>query len=197
MTPRQAPDRVWRVGELARATGLTVRALHHYDRLGLLTPRRDHGDHRYYTGSDVRRLHQIMALRGFGLSLAEIAGMLDGTGADPRELVRRQLEQTEERIAAAQRLRVRLLAVMGALGHRPEPSAQEFVELIEEMTTMDRAFTPEQLEQMTQQRREMMEALGPEELAEMRRHREEAMNGLSAEQLAEMERHRRGLLPDS
>ena len=61
-------QREWRIGELARATRVTVRALHHYDRLGLLVPSsRTAGGHRCYTGEDVRRLHTILALRGFGL----------------------------------------------------------------------------------------------------------------------------------
>jgi DNA-binding transcriptional MerR regulator len=193
------PDRPLPVGELARATGLTVRALHHYDRIGLLSPARDQHGHRCYGRAEVRRLHQILALRGFGLSLAEIARLLDGDGADPRELLQRQLEQTEERIAAAQRLRATLLDAIGALtpvGDETGPSAGQLMELIEVMTAMDRKFTPEQLEQMTQQRKEMMERLTPEELDRLQRHREEAMSRLSPEELAEMHRRRQRMLPD-
>ncbi|GAA0331438.1 MerR family transcriptional regulator [Actinoallomurus spadix] len=114
MTPDADASRTLSVGELARATGLTVRALHHYDRLGLLSPARDGAGRRCYGPAEVRRLHRILALRGFGLSLAEIQEVLDGAGTDLRTLLRRQLEQTEERIAAAQRLRGALLAVIGA-----------------------------------------------------------------------------------
>jgi DNA-binding transcriptional MerR regulator len=65
---------VIRVGELARRAGLTVRALHHYDSLGLLKPsaRADSG-YRLYSAADVARLHQIQALRRFGMPLADIA----------------------------------------------------------------------------------------------------------------------------
>ena len=57
-----------RIGEVARRTGLTVRALHHYDRLGLLVPsERSWGDHRLYTPSDLRRLLDIQHLnKAFG-----------------------------------------------------------------------------------------------------------------------------------
>ena len=72
------------VGDLARATGLTVRTLHHYDRLGLLSPGRDAAGRRRYGPAETRRLHQIIALRGFGLPLAEIARLLEGEGPDPR-----------------------------------------------------------------------------------------------------------------
>lgn len=200
MNPADAdPDETLLVGELARATGLTVRALHHYDRLGLLSPSRDRAGRRCYGPAEVRRLHQIIALRDFGLPLAEIARLLDGGGPDPRELLRRQLQQTEERIAVATRLRTALLGVIGALaplGDGPGPSIDQFVELIEVMITMDRKFTPEQLEQMSQQRREMAEQLSPEELSRMQQQRAEAMSRLSPEEVAEMQRQRHRLLPD-
>ena len=76
-------DRALAVGELARATGLTVRTLHHYDRLGLLPPGRDTTGRRRYRPAEVRRLHQIVALRGFGPPLAEIAQLLTGVGCSP------------------------------------------------------------------------------------------------------------------
>jgi hypothetical protein len=38
--PVSGPEQAWKVGSLAKATGLTVRALHHYDRIGLLNPSR-------------------------------------------------------------------------------------------------------------------------------------------------------------
>jgi hypothetical protein len=57
------PGELLAVGDLARATGLTVRTLHHYDRLGLLPPLRDAGGRRRYGPAEARRLHQIIALR--------------------------------------------------------------------------------------------------------------------------------------
>jgi DNA-binding transcriptional MerR regulator len=71
--------RYWKVGELAGATGLTVRALHHYDRLGLLVPsQRTHAGHRLYGEADVSRLYHVLALRDLGFSLAEVGELLDG-----------------------------------------------------------------------------------------------------------------------
>ncbi|MFF5297327.1 MerR family transcriptional regulator [Paractinoplanes globisporus] len=185
-------QREWRIGELARATGVTVRALHHYDRLGLLVPSsRTAGGHRCYTGDDVRRLHTILALRGFGLSLRDIAAALAAGGEDPREILRRQLAETEERIRQAKHVRLSLLGLLSRLDD-PEPS--QFVTLIEEMVTMNRPLTPEQIEQMNRDRHEATAHLSEEELAEMSRGREAAMAALSEEELAEMQRTRARLM---
>ena len=66
----------WKVSELARRTGVTIRTLHHYDAIGLLTPsNRTPGAHRLYSSEDVSRLHQIHSLRTLGFPLAEIRAM--------------------------------------------------------------------------------------------------------------------------
>jgi MerR family transcriptional regulator, thiopeptide resistance regulator len=67
-----------RVGELAAATGLTVRTLHYYGEIGLLvaSTRTDAG-HRLYADADVERLYRICLLRRLGLPLGEIARALD------------------------------------------------------------------------------------------------------------------------
>lgn len=68
----------WTVGELARAAGITVRTLHHYDRLGLLAASgRTSGGHRRYAEHDVARLYRVLALRGLGLALEQIPALLD------------------------------------------------------------------------------------------------------------------------
>src|SRR3954469_6663014 len=98
-----------RVGDLARATGLTVRALHHYDALGLVVPsRRTSGGHREYDDADVRRLYQVVALRRLGFPLGEVKALLDGAAYDPRDTVRRHLAETDRRLVAEQALRQRL-----------------------------------------------------------------------------------------
>jgi DNA-binding transcriptional MerR regulator len=68
---------VYKIGELARRTGLTVRTLHHYDSIGLLLPsRRSEAGYRLYAEEDVFRLQQIVSLRQLGFSLREIGECL-------------------------------------------------------------------------------------------------------------------------
>src|SRR5258707_13337974 len=79
----------WKVGELAKRTGVSVRALHHYDEIGLLSPsHRTSGGHRLYTEVDVARLQQIRSLRELGLGLDDIAKSL----SDPALTLRRVVE---------------------------------------------------------------------------------------------------------
>ncbi|WP_026423729.1 MerR family transcriptional regulator [Actinokineospora inagensis] len=187
----------WRVGDLARATGVTVRALHHYDQLGLLVPStRTSGGHRAYTGDDVRRLHHIVALRGFGLGLAEVQAALDDPVGLP-ELVERQLAVAEERVRAARRLRHRLLHVRAGLRELTEPSTAEFVALIEETVTMNQPLTPEQVAKLTAERQAMMAQLTPEQIEQMNQRRRDAVAALSPAELDEMRQRRREMMPPS
>src|SRR4051812_4059433 len=93
-------DKRWKVGALAQATGVTVRTLHHFDAIGLLSPvERSAGGHRLYTADDVRRLYRILALRQLGIPLTEIAASLDGSGADFQVVAARQLESVDQQVA--------------------------------------------------------------------------------------------------
>jgi len=70
------------VGQLAKLTGLTVRALHHYHAIGLLEPsQRSDGGYRLYSQADIVRLFRIQALQRLNLSLDEIAAVLAKDGA--------------------------------------------------------------------------------------------------------------------
>lgn len=146
-----------KVGELATETGLTVRTLHHYDEIGLLVPsERSAAGYRLYGEDDVRRLYRIVALRQIGLSLEEIKTSL-GTDSDPRDTLRRHLGEIERRIDLHERLRARVQAILGALDGAKEPTTEQFVEILEVMTRMEKYYTPEQLAQLEQRRNELGE----------------------------------------
>src|ERR1700723_2006248 len=66
----------YRVGEFAKLAGVTVRALHHYDRIGLLKPQRAGSGFRVYDLKDMERLEQIAALKFLGIPLKEIKLLL-------------------------------------------------------------------------------------------------------------------------
>jgi DNA-binding transcriptional MerR regulator len=105
---------MFKVSEFAEKAGVTVRTLHHYDRLGLLKPsERNRAGYRLYGERDLVRLQQIATLKFIGLSLKQIKDVLDGRDLDlpatlslQRRLLtdkRRQIELALRAIEEAER----------------------------------------------------------------------------------------------
>ena len=138
-----------KVGELAKKSGLTVRTLHHYDAIGLLMPsaRADNG-YRLYNRDDVARLHRIQALRGFGLSLADIGAYLAQPDTPLADLIARQIAMLDHQIDTAARLRGRLQDLHGMLMEGREPELADWLNTLEMMTMFDRYFSQEELKRM-------------------------------------------------
>lgn len=83
--------------EFAKLAGVTVKALHHYDRLGLLKPRRTGAGYRVYMDSDLERIEPIVALRFLGLPLKHIRMLLDRDPGRLRDALRAQRMVLEEK----------------------------------------------------------------------------------------------------
>jgi len=82
---------VYRVSEFAEKAGVTVRTLHHYDRLGLLKPSgRTEAGYRLYGDRDFARLQQIVTLKFIGLPLRQIKDLLDRDDLDLAATLRLQ-----------------------------------------------------------------------------------------------------------
>jgi DNA-binding transcriptional MerR regulator len=86
-----------RVQEFAELAGVTVRALHHYDRLGLLKPRRSHAGYRIYSTRDLERLEQVVALKFLGIPLKQIKTVLEREARGLRAALRMQRSVLEEK----------------------------------------------------------------------------------------------------
>ncbi|GAA1014576.1 hypothetical protein Aple_047450 [Acrocarpospora pleiomorpha] len=154
--------RRWSVGELARATGLTVRTLHHYDQIGLLTPHeRTASGHRRYTEHDLRRLYRIRALSALGLSLDEIASVLadqDDELTALHALLTAQLHGLTAQATRINELRTRIDGLLQRITARQMPNPDQFMSTLELITVYETYFTQEQRDQLAQRRT----ALGPE-----------------------------------
>jgi len=86
------------VSQLAEIAGVSVRTLHHYDQIGLLSPAgRTAGGYRIYRRADVLRLQQILLYRELDLPLNEIRAILDQPGYDPLETLRQHREALQQR----------------------------------------------------------------------------------------------------
>jgi DNA-binding transcriptional MerR regulator len=138
-----------KIGELAKRTGLTVRALHHYDAIGLLSPSaRSDAGYRLYNEADIARLHRILALRRFGLALADIGTTLTRADLSLATVVARQIGLLTEQIQQAKALRSRLSQLQGQLADGQEPDLADWLTTLEHMTMYDKYFSQEELTQL-------------------------------------------------
>ncbi len=135
-----------KIGELARRAGLTVRALHHYDSIGLLQPSaRSDAGYRLYNVDDIARLHQIQALRRFGLALGDIAAMLDDPAHPLADTLARQIDALEHQIEQASLLRRRRLQLQNRLQDGEPPQLASWLRTMELMAVYDKYFSKEEL----------------------------------------------------
>ncbi|MDR6172885.1 DNA-binding transcriptional MerR regulator [Nocardioides zeae] len=95
------------IGQLSRLTGVSTRALRHYDESGVLVPGRTSSGYRSYTEDDVVRVHQITAMIAAGLGTATIKQYLDcartgdhGTHLEMCPRLRADLDAVAERLRA-------------------------------------------------------------------------------------------------
>jgi MerR family transcriptional regulator, thiopeptide resistance regulator len=169
------------VGHLARATGLTVRTLHHWDEIGLLRPaERSGAGHRRYSDEDVRRVYRIVALRRLGLSLEAVGAALAAEGEDLRAAVAAHLARVEEQLAAQGELRRRLLGILDAFDRLDGPSTDQIIDAIEVMTMSERYYTPEQREQLAERR----ERLGDDQIRAYEQEWAELLSAMERERAA-------------
>ena len=142
----------WSIGDLAKASGLTVRTLHHYDEIGLVVAsERTTSGHRRYTPADVRRLYQVRSLRQLGLSLEEVRAALSSSDS-LRPLFEAQLAALTEQAGHVEALRSRITALLE--GHTTE----SLLSTLELMSVYESYFTADQLAGM----RSRAASLGPE-----------------------------------
>lgn len=133
------------VGELARLTGLTVRALHHYDEIGLCRPsQRTAAGYRLYTDADVLRLQQVLVFRELGVPLDEIAEAIDQE-RDRAALLRRHREVLVTRRARIDAMVASLDAALDSLDQGQAMTKDEMKQLFD-------GFDPSQYDDEVQQR---------------------------------------------
>jgi DNA-binding transcriptional MerR regulator len=142
---------------------MTVRALHHYDEIGLVSPRRrSAAGYRLYGEEDVARLLRVLLLRRLGLSLEEVRAGLDRPEGALPGLLRRQVTRLREQVALQQRALGRLESLADRLERGGAAPLDELIDTMETIAMFEKHYTPEQLEQIAQRGKE----LGPERIAQ-------------------------------
>jgi MerR family transcriptional regulator, thiopeptide resistance regulator len=135
---------VLKVSEFAEKAGITVRTLHHYDRLGLLKPSgRTEAGYRLYADRDFARLQQIVTLKFIGLPLKDIKALIDRNELDmaatlrmQRELLtgkRRQVEAAIRAVEAAER-------TIAPNGQPDWTTLKKIIEVLEMQANNDKAW---------------------------------------------------------
>lgn len=111
----RTPDRTYRIADFAALTGVTARALRHYDRLGLLRPRRSSAGYRLYAERDFETLEEIVALQFIGIPLKEIVAIRRRSRTSFRDRLRAQRRVLEARRGTLARAVAAVAAAEAAL----------------------------------------------------------------------------------
>lgn len=150
---------LYRVNEFAELAGVTVRALHHYDRLGLLKPTARTGSHyRLYSDNDLVRLEQIVVLKFLGMSLKEIGSLMKRESSIAKALDRQQRVLSEKRWQLKQTIDA--IAKAGAsLETQGQPDWKLFRQIIQEIemqntTDWSRKYYSEEARAKIEERRQ-------------------------------------------
>jgi DNA-binding transcriptional MerR regulator len=133
---------VYRIREFAALAGVTVRALHHYDHLGLLEPSaRSDAGYRLYRDRDLLRLEQIAVLKFLGLPLGDIGRLLrrESNLADTLRRQQAVLAEKRRRIGAAI---AAIRTAERALRQRGEPDWRLFKRIVREIEMQNDADWP-------------------------------------------------------
>ncbi|MDR1220119.1 MAG: MerR family transcriptional regulator [Treponema sp.] len=121
----------WKVGEIAKKTGITVRTLRHYHEAGLLIPSGiTETGYRIYSKNDIIRLHQIMCLKNLGFNLEKIKIILEQKDYDPKNLLRTQIIAIENQVKLQEKTKLHLESILLNLIVNKESSVNDFIEII-------------------------------------------------------------------
>jgi DNA-binding transcriptional MerR regulator len=172
---------LYTASKFAEMAGVTVRTLHHYDRLGLLRPSgRTAAGYRLYGERDLVRLQQIVTLKFIGLSLDRIGELLDRAPADLGVRLRRQREILEERrrqmdLALAAIREAERVVATGEGGWEAFARIIEVIEMQKNWEWVKKYYTEEQLEDLARRGTPEVLERGQRDWAELIKEVEEAV----------------------
>ncbi|MGB3336722.1 MAG: MerR family transcriptional regulator, partial [Devosia sp.] len=189
--------KTYTVNQLAQLAGISVRALHHYDEIGLLKPAFT-GDnrYRYYGDEELLRLQQILIHRELDIPLVEIGAILDAPGFDRLETLRKQRERLESQ---AKRYAMMVRTIDRTIARLQGDRAMKDADLYSGVVSPEKQAEYEQwlierygsdMEAQIERSRTAMAAMGKAEMAA-------AMRELEAVEQALAEGLRRGIPPQA
>ena len=167
---RPTEDRTYRTREFAQLAGVTVRALHHYDRLGLLKPRRTHAGYRAYSASDLETLEQIIALKFIGVPLKKIRFFTARTPQGLANALRAQRQTLEQKRHLLDQAIDAIREVEGILNAGKGADFQLYRRIIEVIEMQNNSEEwKNKYDTLVQAKIERLKSLSPDALAELRK----------------------------
>lgn len=159
----------YRAREFADLAGVTVRALHHYDRLGLLTPRRTSAGYRLYSPNDLEALEQIVVLKFIGLSLKDIAVLRRQRGARLAQRLRAQRELLKAKQRALDQAISAIAALEAMVTSGQTAEAAMFRRIIEVIEMQNNSESKKQeYEELVRKKIDRLRSLSPGELSDLK-----------------------------
>jgi DNA-binding transcriptional MerR regulator len=124
------------IAQVARLTGLTSRAMRFYEARGLIAPLRSASGRRHYGPAELERLHQIVAMKRAGLTLAQIEKLSAGRKVDLAKLIAAQLHSLDERKRELDAARSLLKSIQSRLDRSEPIDVATFCSLIRQGETI-------------------------------------------------------------
>jgi DNA-binding transcriptional MerR regulator len=179
MTP--AASRTYRTAAFAALAGVTSRALHYYDRLGLLRPKRSSAGYRIYSERDLETLEEIVALKFIGIPLKEIAAIRRRSRRSFVDVLRAQREALEARRSTLTRAIAAIAAAETSLRSGSAIDTELFRHIIEAMhMDTNHADTIAKYSAMLKAKVSHISALSAEQRADLRHQWSELVDEVKA-----------------
>ncbi|QDP72425.1 MerR family transcriptional regulator [Legionella israelensis] len=138
---------MFKIGEVAKRTGVSIRSLRHYDSIGLLSPTgySDSG-YRLYNKQNLMRLQQIVALKQMGFSLKTIKEMFEKDSISLQKTMDIHLTFLKEQFIQQKQIYQQVKHVCDLMSNKHEVSIEEICQTVESIKMLEKYYTSEQLQ---------------------------------------------------
>lgn len=138
-----------KIGQLSHQVCLSVRTLHHYDEIGLLSPSvRTPAGHRLYNKKDIALLLRIQALKQLGFSLQKISQIINDNSQPLPEVIEQQIAHIEGEITQAIQLKEKLIRLQSSLLKGEEPDTSKWLDTLALMNVYEKYLTANEIEEL-------------------------------------------------
>jgi DNA-binding transcriptional MerR regulator len=138
----------FKIGEVSKRTGISIRMLRYYEEVDLLSPRRSQSGYRLYDEDDVVHLCRITQLRQLGLEIEEVRQVLTSPETDTLDIVQLHRSRVQAQILSLEQLSRQLERLERHICVSEHIPADELLQTIEMITTVDKIYSSAQIKQI-------------------------------------------------